>query len=104
MNNEQKIQLAEIIIREMERSFTGEDMPVMVGVLNKAIGINGFKLAEIGHPVFEFKDRYIIYLESLTPDKITKVGEPLVYQDFKVAVPYYKETLQPFIYKKNTIQ
>ncbi len=100
MTNEQKIQLAEIIIREMEKSFTGEDMPVMVGVLNMATGINGFKLAEIGHPVFEYKDRFIIYLESLTPDKIIKVNEPVIYQDFKVATPYYKETLEPFIDKK----
>lgn len=100
MTNEQKIQLAEIIIREMEKSFTGEDMPVMVGVLNKGIGVNGFKMAEIGHPVFEYKDRYIIYLESQTPDKISKANEPVIYQDFKVAIPYYKETLEAFIDKK----
>jgi hypothetical protein len=100
MTNQQKIQLADIIIREMERSFTGDDMPVMVGVLNKPIGLNGFKMAEIGHPVFEFMDKYVIYLESSTPDKVVKVGEPLVYQDFKVTVPYYKQTLEPFIDKK----
>lgn len=97
MDDIQKIQWVDIIINEAKKSFTVKDVPMMVGVLNKAIGLNGFKMADIGHPVFEFKDRYIIYLESSTPDKITKVGEPLVYQDFKVAIPYYKETLKPFI-------
>jgi len=60
------------------------NVPIMVGTLNKAQGLNGFKKADIGHPVFEFKDRYIIYLESYD-GKTT------------VAVPYYKETLGPVI-------
>lgn len=37
-----------------------EETPVLVGTLTKPFGINGYSRAEIGHPVFEFKDRYII--------------------------------------------
>ena len=97
MNDEQKIRLADIIIGEMEKSFSGEDLPLMVGVLNKETGIVGFRKAEIGHPVFEYKDRYILYLESETPEKITAPNSPTVYRDFKAVIPYYKETLKPYI-------
>ena len=61
-----------------------EALPSMVGTLTAPQGIVGFKVAEIGHPVFEFKDRYIIYLER-NDGKLT------------VEVPYYKETLSPKI-------
>lgn len=102
MTDTDKIRLANVVIEFLSNFKSGEDIPVMVGTLNKRQGINGFKVAEIGHPVFEVKDRYIIYLESekeLT-EKVydhkrqqfnTKVGY------FTVAVPYYKETLSSSI-------
>jgi len=102
MTDRDKIELMDYIIRRMEESDTSADMTVLVGKLNKAQGLNGFKKADIGHPVFEFKDRYVIYLESekeLT-EKVydhqrqqfnTKIGF------FMVAVPYYKETLSKVI-------
>src|SRR5678815_5250513 len=73
------------------------EVPVLVGTLNSPQGINGFIDAEIGHPVFEYKDRYILYLESKTPDRITGYGIETYYKDFKVAIPYYKEDLSPLI-------
>jgi len=84
MTDKEKIDLMDYIIRYMEEKVTSADMPVMVGTLNKAQGFNGFKKADVGHPVFEFKDRYIIYLES-NDGKTT------------VSVPYYKDTLKPVI-------
>ena len=38
MNDEQKIRLADIIIGEMEKSFSGEDLPLMVGGSNQFPG------------------------------------------------------------------
>ncbi len=74
-----------------------EIIPVMIGTLITRQGINGFQAADKGHPVFEINDRYVIYLESLTPEKISKHGEETKYSHFKVAVPYYKKTLSPYI-------
>jgi ribosomal 30S subunit maturation factor RimM len=84
MTDEDKILLVNRIIELVRDTQTSEDMPIMVGTLNKAQGINGFVVAEIGHPVFEFKQRYLIYLQSID-GKTT------------VTVPYYKETLSPVI-------
>lgn len=84
MTDKEKVDLMDYIIRYMEESVTSSDMPIMIGTLNKAQGINGFKNADVGHPVFEFKDRYIIYLER-NDGKTT------------VSVPYYRETLKPVI-------
>ena len=42
------------------------DAPILVGRLNKKQGLNGFVPAEVGHPVFEYKDRYLIFLKCLT--------------------------------------
>lgn len=84
MTNEEKILLVDYIIRYLQEKVSSDDMPVMVGVLNEATGLNGFKKAEVGHPVFAFKDRYIIYLES-DDGKTT------------VSVPYCKETLKKYI-------
>jgi hypothetical protein len=81
MTPEEKSELADAIIRLVQDRMTSNDMPILIGTLSKPQGINGFKKAEVGHPVFEHKDRYIIYLESL---------------DGKTAItiPYYKETLR----------
>jgi hypothetical protein len=84
MNDEQKIALMDRIIAIVRDSQTSEDMPVLVGTLVIKTGLKGFKPAEIGHPVFEYKGQYIIYLES---------------NDGKTAVkvPYHKETLADYI-------
>jgi hypothetical protein len=76
------------IIEILKEDITNKDMPLMVGKLNKPQGIIGFKKAEIGHPVFEFQGKYIIYLESNY-----KVKEEYI----TVAVPYFKESLKPVI-------
>lgn len=81
INDKEKIELMNYIIKYIKEKATSDDMPVFVGVLNRAQGFNGFKRAEIGHPVFEFKDRYIIYLES-NDEKTT------------VSIPYYKDNLK----------
>lgn len=81
MNDKEKIDLMDYIIKYMQEKVTSQDMPIMVGSLNKQNGVIGFKKADIGHPVFEFKDRYIIYLESNDGKTI-------------ISVPYYKETLK----------
>lgn len=65
------------------------ELPIYIGELLKAFGIKGFHTAEIGHPVFEFKDRYIIYLNNERDEKNT------------VIIPFYKESLKHHIdYKK----
>ena len=74
-----------------------ENCPVLIGSLNKRQGINGFVVAEIGHPVFEFKDRYVIFLQSLTktveqiPDG--KGGHTKTLTDYNVMIPYYKKAI-----------
>lgn len=102
MTEKQKVDLMDYVIKYIQEATTSEDLPTMVGTLNKPLGIKGFKKADVGHPVFEYKDRYIVYLESereLT-EKVydherqqfnTKVGF------FTVAIPYYKDTLKPCI-------
>jgi len=78
-----------------------ENTPILIGVLNTKQGINGFEIAEVGHPVFEYKDRYIIFLKSLTktveqvPDGNGSHTKTLI--EFNVMIPYYKKTLSPFI-------
>jgi hypothetical protein len=51
-----------------------------IGTLNKPYGIIGYKQAEVGHPVFETKDRYVIYLKHETLPE--------------VRVPFYKDTFR----------
>lgn len=85
MTDKEKIELADLIIRFIsDRQTSKEEIPVKVGSLTKAQGVNSFKTANVGHPVFEFKDRYVIYLESI--DGRTTV-----------CIPYYKQTLKPVI-------
>lgn len=61
-----------------------EPIPILIGTLNKQIGFVGYQLAEIGHPVYEFNDRYLITLMSLDGKK-------------EHTVRYYKETLKDSI-------
>lgn len=60
-----------------------EEKEVQIGTLNKAYGIKGYVRAEVGHPVFELKDRYIIYLKHPhLPD---------------ARVPFYKDAFKHYI-------
>jgi len=63
---------------------SGKPTVYMVGSLNKAQGINGFKKAEIGTPVFETDGKYFIMLESLDGKR-------------NLEVFYYKDSLAPVI-------
>ena len=84
MTDKEKINLADFIINTIKERSLDSDMPVFIGTLNKAQGIKGFKTAEIGHPVFDTKDRYTIYLER---------DDALL----TVSVSYYKKTLSSSI-------
>ena len=86
MNKEQKIQLADKVIQFIKDCATSEDVPVFIGTLKKKQGFAGFLPADIGHPVFEYKDRYLFYLDSING----KIKDA----EFR----YYKESLSPFIY------
>jgi len=74
MKNEDKIKLADQLIVLVRDLFSSKDMPILIGYLNKAQGIVGFKKADIGHPVFEYKGRYIIYLERNDGQLTIEVG------------------------------
>lgn len=54
-SNQDDIDMAEIKLNE-------EPEEKLVGTLTKAFGIGGHDTAQIGHPVYENHDRYIIYL------------------------------------------
>jgi hypothetical protein len=77
------------------------ELPVLVGTLNTRQGLNGFEIAEVGHPVFDYKERYIIFLKCLTktveqiPDGNGGHTKQII--EYNVRVPYYKKTLEPFI-------
>lgn len=98
MTESDKIRLANIVVEFLSSIKQSNDTPIMVGTLIKRQGIKGFKVADVGHPVFEFKDRYIIYVQSET-ELTEKVYDPKRQQFntsvgfFTVAIPYYKETL-----------
>lgn len=85
MTQEQKDKLISMI--ETYIDSTKEDLkiaPKMIGTLNKVIGINGFKKAEIGSPIWDSGDRYFIMLENIEGTRSLEVA-------------YYKDTLSPFI-------
>ena len=85
MKDKDKIHLANMVLAFMkEQEGSTMENPKMIGTLNKAQGIKGFKTADIGNAVFLKGDKYIIYLESL--DGKTNVE-----------IPYNKETLKPVI-------
>lgn len=65
MTDKDKIELADYILNFVARNSQSEDMPIMVGTLNKPYGFNGFKRAEIGTPVFKHKGLYEIYFETI---------------------------------------
>lgn len=78
-----------------------EQIPVLIGKMKSVWGLNGFEKAEIGHPVFEYKDRYVIFLKCLTktmeqvPDG--NGGHTKTFIEFNSMIPFYKKTLAPEI-------
>lgn len=93
MKDSEKVRIIDLLLEEIKSSHVDDNIPIFVGTLNHPYGLRGFEMAEVGHPVFELKDRYIVYLESISPTQIVKFGEPTIYQKFNIAVPFYKETL-----------
>ena len=83
MQDAQKIAIIDQIINLISQA-DKESLPVMVGTLSKPFGINGFQTAEIGHPVFDFNGKYILYLVR-NDGKLT------------VEIPFYHESLKEFI-------
>lgn len=90
MTNEQKIELADRIIELYKQFIEEAPKQKVIGMLNKATGINGYKLAQVGTPVIDVGSRYIIILETLDGKR-------------NIEIPYYKETLSPIIdfYEQN---
>jgi hypothetical protein len=83
MQDAQKIAIVDQIINLITQA-DKESLPVMVGALIKPFGIIGFRTAEIGHPVFDFNGKYLLYLDR-NDGKLT------------VEVPFYQSTLKEFI-------
>jgi hypothetical protein len=79
-----------------------ENIPVLIGYINKKIGFKGFEEAEIGHPVFEVKDLYVVFLRSevmLSEREYNPKtgGHEQKKYFYDAAFPFYKKTLFPFI-------
>lgn len=102
MNNDNKLLLLDRIVDLVKQGLSSEEIPILVGALNTAQGIVGFEVCGIGHPVFEYKDRYILYSRSSNELK-ERVFNPVSKQHetkigyFMVAISYYKEDLAPAI-------
>jgi len=80
-----KERIFDLLVEQLSRYQDDKQlMPKMVGMLNKRVGLNGFKVAEVGTPIFDTGDRYLLMLESL--DGKTNVE-----------MTYYKETLKSSI-------
>lgn len=75
--------------------------PILIGTLKETFGLNGFEKAEPGHPVFEFNDRYVLFLKCLTktmeqvPDGNGGHTKNMI--EYNVIVPFYKKSLLPKI-------
>lgn len=88
MTDQQKISLMDRLIDDILSS-NEKGMVTrlqMIGRLTVKQGINGFKKAEVGTPVFIKADRYIIFMETLD-------GKTCV------EIPYHLETLSLVIEK-----
>ena len=85
MEKTEKLKLADLIIGFFDNlKLPNTESPKMVGTLNRTIGINGFKTLEIGTPVFDVGDKYVLIFESLGHE-----------QSFEVR--YYKDSLKEAI-------
>lgn len=81
MTQEQKLVLADRILEYVnDCSEDKKAAPKMIGRLNRKLGIKGFKLAEVGDPVWDSGDRYFIILENLEGTRSLELA-------------YYKEDL-----------
>jgi hypothetical protein len=81
MDKKLKLQLADMVIEFLSRNQKDEVIVArQIGTLNKAQGQRGFKLADIGTPIFDIGDMYMIMFESLDGKR-------------NAEVTYYKETL-----------
>jgi len=82
----------------MTPEYNPDQSPIYIGELIKPFGLNGFERADIGHPVFELKDRYVIFLKCLTktleqiPDG--NGGHVKTFIEFNSMIPFYKNTLK----------
>lgn len=56
----------------------------MCGTLVKRQGVKGYHPCKVGHEVYETEDRYILKMTTVDGSRT-------------VDIPYYKETLKPFI-------
>lgn len=89
MKNADKVKLLDQILALLnDNNEHTESSLKLIGTLTKAQGINGFKKCDIGSPVFELGDRYIIVMETLDGKSSSNI-------------PYYKETLTPVINFEN---
>ena len=84
MTDKQKVQLANMVLQFISDNTTDASQPTMIGTLNRVLGFNGFKKAEVGTPIFEFNGKYIIYMESLDGKR-------------NIGVTYNKEQLAPVV-------
>lgn len=88
------------VISALKKVMNEDEVPELIGELKKAFGLNGFEKAEIGHPVFQLRDRYILFLKSETMlvEKVynqkSNVQETRKFF-YSICVPFYIETLKP---------
>ncbi len=80
--------LAKEVIKSYEQEEIYEDVPHIIGYLNRRIGFNGYKICLPGHPVFEYKDMYYIEIEPLEGSNI-----------LPMKMKYYKHSLNSSIDK-----
>lgn len=74
MKDADKIKLVDSILKGVQEQQEDKHIsPKMIGHLNIVFGLNGFKKADIGTPVFDSGDRYFIMLETLDGKKCLEV-------------------------------
>jgi len=81
MNNKQKVELFDKIYELLKEETKSSNILQCAGTLTRAQGINGFKLCDIGTPVFEKGDKYVLFMETLDGKTV-------------VEVPYNKESFK----------
>lgn len=85
MKPQDKLRLVDMITDYISRfEVPSKEVPKMIGTTSIALGIIGFKRLEIGAPVFDIGDRYMVVMESLDGKTAVEVN-------------YYKETLHSHI-------
>lgn len=75
-------------MKEIENILEEIEKPILIGYLNKAcISLVSYITPKIGHGVYLFEGKYMVYLTNVDISKPTH------------SVSYYKDTLGPFINK-----